>query len=115
MHRGDAQLLGIQRDGGFGADLFRPVPLLAEVVGERHAEAAGMGGGDEFFRIGALGVLEAGRERKGDVAEHLAVAVQLAAAAAQVTLPAAVGGALDRCHARLLEMNCCRDLEPAEV
>ena len=48
-----------QRNVGMRFDFLRRQPGLAEHQGERHREAAGMRGAEQFFRIGTFAVLEA--------------------------------------------------------
>src|SRR5439155_26717953 len=45
-----------------------------------HSEAAGMGRGDQLFRIGALLILEAGFERIRGVGEHAGIGRQMTVA-----------------------------------
>src|SRR5690606_6990891 len=71
-------------------------------VGESHAVAAGMGGGDQLFRIGALGILEAGGVGERRVVQYAAGSRHLAAAIAQVAPPVAGRLTIDSCHYRCL-------------
>src|SRR5690606_9250058 len=62
----------VERDRRVRRDLLGLVSLTVEIVRECHAVTRGMRGGDQLFRIRARRVLETGREREGDVTQHVA-------------------------------------------
>ena len=70
----------------------------AELKRGRHAEAAGMRGGDQFLRVGALAVTEPGRERIRRILQRRALRGQAAFAVLAAALPLGAGVPLDACH-----------------
>ena len=58
LHRPAGAVLLDRHDGG-RPQFIRLVPCPAEAEGKRHVEAAGMRGGEQLFRVGALVVAEA--------------------------------------------------------
>src|SRR5438132_11050055 len=80
----DLRLLEVHlRDG---VDARRWMAGAAERSGQRHREAAGLGGGDELLGIGARPLLEAGREGILTV-ERTGPELHRPLAALQISLP----------------------------
>src|SRR5437867_2490890 len=63
----------VERELRVGLDLFRRLAFVAQLKGERHAEAAGMRGGDQFLGVGALAITKARGERIGRFFERFAL------------------------------------------
>ena len=85
--------------GRVGVQAFRRMARAAELERGRHAEAAGMRGGDQFFRVGALAVAEPGIEAIGRILQRAALRGQTAGAVLATASPARRCVTLDACHA----------------
>ena len=79
----------------FGGNFFGAVASFAEEGGEGHAEAAGMGGGDEFFAVGAGALFEAVGEGVVGVFEGAALRADGSLAGFEVAVP---DGGSCSCH-----------------
>ena len=75
MHErhGEAGVGFLKRHVGCRANTLGRHAGIAELAGEGHRKAAGVGGGDQLFGIGALPFLEAGAERILRFVENAAV------------------------------------------
>src|SRR5229473_5038779 len=64
MAFGDAETISyfFEADGGGGFEFLRGETGTAELCGERHGEAARVGGGEQLFGIGAHAVFKTGAE-----------------------------------------------------
>src|SRR5262249_53976358 len=85
----DAEALAfwIETDGGFGCKLGRREARGLQLERQRHGEATGMSGGDQFFGIGTLFVFEAGLERVGRLLEYAGIGGEVAIAGASRAAP----------------------------
>ena len=75
---------------GYGSGGFELIGFefhSAEDTGERHAEASGVGGAEEFFGVGALTFFEAGSEAVWGFVESFSFGGDGAFAFFEVTLP----------------------------
>lgn len=86
----------LQGDRGVGGDALGSKAGFAEFGGEGHAEATGVGRGDQFLGIGARAVLETGAERIRGVLEDVAVSGKGAATRLEVAAPNGEGFAFHR-------------------
>jgi len=87
---------------GGGLDALGEMAGAAQGAGQGHAVAGGVGGGDEFFRVGAGGVAKAGSVGVGHVDQRAAGGGDGAVAGARVAVPDDAGAALEFDHADLL-------------
>jgi hypothetical protein len=71
----------VQRDSGGYTYAFRRQACLAQFVGQRHREAAGMSCRNQLFRVGAFSVLSEETLNVGSHARHNLLASVLMAAA----------------------------------
>ena len=89
MNRGDRKTVAyfLQRDVGLGFHVLGGELGFAQDQRQRHGEAGGMRGADQFFRIGAGLALEAAGEAVGIVAERAALGRDRALAVLDAALP----------------------------
>ena len=91
------------------------MPGARELEGERHGEAAGMGGGDQLLRIGARPVGEAGLEAVARLLQHAALRGKGAGALLARALPGGGGGAADGGHVRRLLFSEAAEAYPGAL
>jgi len=77
----------LQRDGTGGLKIRRLQSCLSKLGRERHREASGVCGRQQFFRVRALPLLEAAVERVGCCRERAARSRERPGAAFQIALP----------------------------
>ena len=97
MHRGDlpARTFLLHGQCRIGVQAVRRMARAAELKCRRHAEAAGMRGGDQFLGVGALAVAEARVERIRRVLQRRALRGEAAFAVLAAALPLGAGVTLD--------------------
>ena len=102
-------LPGLERARGLDLEAGRRVAPGAELVGQRHAEAGGVGGGDQLLGAGlAAGLLGAGRPGDAGVAEQPGRDRRHGAAALeQIALPDGTRSTVG--HGRLLDVVVATD------
>lgn len=89
MRLGDGETVAdfFERYGGGGFEFFGGEAGAAELRRKSHGEAAGVGGGEELFGIGADATFEAGVEGVGGLFKDAAVGGERAFAGLQIALP----------------------------
>src|SRR5690242_16362324 len=85
----DAKALAflLERHSGFCGQLRRRVPGCLQAERQRHGETSGMRGSDEFFRVGAVLVLEARTEGIRSFGEHAGIGGEIALSIAACAAP----------------------------
>src|SRR5271155_2316151 len=84
---GEAGVGLLQRDRRSGADALGGEVGGAELSAERHAEASGVRGGEQLFRVGAYAVLKARAEAVLRVLERAALGADAAFTVFESTVP----------------------------
>src|SRR5258705_10250190 len=79
--------LWLESDRRLGSELRGRIAGGLKPKGQCHGEAAGMGGSDQLFGIGALLVLETRSERIGSLSEHAGIGGKIAVAGATSAAP----------------------------
>lgn len=89
MALGDAEALAnfFERNRRGGLEFLRGHACSAQLGGKSHRESTGVGGGEQFFGIGADAVFEAGAIRVLRLLEDAAVGGDRAFAVLQTALP----------------------------
>ena len=89
MNRGDRKTIALllQRDVGPGFHVFGGELGFSQNQRQRHGEAGGVRGADQFFRIGAGLAFEAAREAIGVIVERAALGRDCALAVLDAALP----------------------------